>query len=118
MKTILIPNVSVLVVEDSLARRHWFLSRYRLPEAFLAHEPVQAIDIIRQFEPQVCFLDYDLGVGINSLEIAAYLRDTKYGGRVILHSQNDFGRMSLAQIIRNVEIAPYGTFEIVRTRDK
>jgi DNA-binding response OmpR family regulator len=116
MKTLSIPHdAAVLVVEDDISRRAWFLSRYRLPGAYLAHEPAQAIDLIRRIEPDVVFLDFDLGLGVNSLKVGAHLRDSKYNGRVIIHSQNDFGRLSLAQFCRGAEIVPFGTFEVQRT---
>jgi DNA-binding response OmpR family regulator len=115
MKTLSIPHdAAVLVVEDDISRRAWFISRYRLPGAYLAHEPAQAIDLIRWIEPDVIFLDFDLGVRINSLEVAAYLRDSKYNGRVIVHSQNDFGRLSIAQFLPQAEIYVFGTFMILR----
>ncbi|MGB8801385.1 MAG: cyclic-phosphate processing receiver domain-containing protein [Candidatus Acidiferrales bacterium] len=117
MKTILIPHdATILIVEDDIGRRSWFLSRYRLPGAYLAHEPAQAIELVRRIEPTWVWLDFDLGLGKNSLDVAAFLRDTGYDGRVIVHSQNDFGRLSLKQFLPRAEVHVFGTFEIRRTR--
>jgi NAD+-processing family protein with receiver domain len=75
------------VLEDSLDGRAWFLSAHRLPHAFLAHESEQVIRIIQQFEPDVCFLDYDLGLGVSSESVATYLAKSGFDGRIILHTQ-------------------------------
>jgi CheY-like chemotaxis protein len=115
VKVLTVPqDAAVLIVEDCPNRRRWFLSQLRLSGAYLAHESAQAIDLIRRIEPDVVFLDFDLGLGRNSLDVAAYLRDSKYNGRVIVHSQNDFGRLSLAQFLPQAEIYVFGTFMILR----
>lgn len=116
MKTLHIPHgVTTVIVEDDMSRRHWFLSSFRLPAAYLAHDPQQAIELIRGVEPELIFLDYDLGSRVNSLDVAAYLRDSQFAGRVIVHSQNDLGRMSLKQFLPCAEVMPFGSFEILRT---
>jgi hypothetical protein len=44
VKTLLIPhNAIVLVVEDDISRHAWSLSRYRIPGAYLAHEPAPGV---------------------------------------------------------------------------
>jgi len=67
---------STLILEDSIGRRHWFLSRYRLPHAFLAANSDQAIRLIRELEPTTLFLDFDLGSGVSSEPIAHFLAAT------------------------------------------
>jgi hypothetical protein len=115
-KAISIPAFApTLVVEDDIGRRHWFLSRYRLPNAFLAATPDQAIRIIRQFEPTILFLDYDLGLGFSSEDVARFLLESDYRGQVYIHSQNDFGRQVLKRILPTATIMPYGTFEFATT---
>jgi hypothetical protein len=90
MKLISIPaSESVLVVEVSLARRHWFLSRP--PRAFLTANSSWAIELTEDLAPTI-FLDFDLAPGITSEPVAHFLAATNYRGPVFIHSQNDFGR--------------------------
>jgi hypothetical protein len=112
-KIISIPaSTPTLVVEDSIARRHWFLSRFRLPHAFLAATSHQAIRLIRELQPTV-FLDYDLGLGISSEPVARYLAESNYTGQVFIHSENPFGRAVLKRILPSAAVTPYGSFEVV-----
>jgi len=106
---------STLILEDSIGRRHWFLSRYRLPHAFLAATPDQAIRLIRELEPTV-FLDYDLALGVTSEPVAHFLAACEYPGRVFIHSENPFGREVLKRILPAAAVVPFGTFEVVTTQ--
>jgi hypothetical protein len=47
---------TVLVVEDNTQRRGWFLSRYRIPEAFLADTCAAAIGLIDRMPFDTVFL--------------------------------------------------------------
>jgi Cyclic-phosphate processing Receiver domain len=116
MKLITIPaSEPTLILEDDIGRRHWFISRYRLPHAFLASTPDQAIRLIRELEPTV-FLDYDLAPGITSESVARFLAESDYAGQVYIHSQNDFGRQVLKRILPTATVVPYGEFEIQTTQ--
>jgi hypothetical protein len=116
MKIISIPaSTPALIVEDDIGRRYWFLSRYRLPHAFLAATSDQAIRLIRELEPTV-FLDYDLAPGITSESVARFLAATNYRGQVFIHSENPFGREVLKRILPAATVVPYGTFEVVSTQ--
>jgi hypothetical protein len=115
-KIISIPaSTPTLILEDSIGRRHWFLSRFRLPHAFLAANSDQAIRLIRELEPTV-FLDYDLAPGISSEPVAHFLAESNYIGQVFIHSQNDFGRQVLKHILPMATVVPFGEFEIQTTQ--
>lgn len=115
-KIISIPtSVPTLILEDNIERRHWFLSRYRLPHAFLAATPDESIQIIRQFEPTILFLDYDLALGMSSEPVARFLKASNYAGQVYIHSQNPFGREVLKRILPSATVIPFGEFEIQTT---
>src|SRR5271163_302061 len=107
-KIISVPaSESTLILEDDIGRRHWFLSRFRLPHAFLAATPDQAIRLIRELEPTV-FLDYDLAPGVSSEPVAHFLAAINYAGQVYIHSQNDFGRQVLKRILPSATVVPFG----------
>ncbi len=116
MKTIAVkPNEACLCVEDDISRRAWFISKHRIPQAFLAETPTQAIRILDTFSHfGVIFLDYDLALGVSSESVARYLAETQFAGRVVIHTANPFGRDMLQQICPNAEILPFGSFEITR----
>lgn len=112
-----IPNdAAVLFVDDSIGRRHWILSRYRLPHAFLADNANDAIQILKQGTIDIVFLDYDLapGLGLSSESVAQYLAETKSAAQIFLHSENPFGIEVLKRILPNATVMPFGTFEILR----
>jgi hypothetical protein len=116
MKTLTIPNdATVVCVDDSTARRAWFLSRYRVPGAYLASDCETAIRVINQCDPSVVFLDYDLIPPETSEAVARHLANAKFEGtRIIIVSQNPFGQEVLRGILKGAEIAPFGSFELVR----
>jgi Cyclic-phosphate processing Receiver domain len=117
MKMISVPvGACVLVADDSIERRHWFLSRYRLPHAYLAANSDQAIKIVEQVKPSIVFLDYDLGPGVSSEPVARFLAESNYVGQVYIHSENPFGREVLKRMFPAAAVIPYGSFEIVTTQ--
>lgn len=119
MKNISIPrNAAVLIVEDSIQRRGFFLSRNRIPGAFVSSDPQDAIDILTRFNfIDTVFLDYDLGLGVSSEAVARTIAQLPIQPKVYIHSANPFGRMVLSEILPNAKIAVYGEFEITQSKD-
>lgn len=119
MKNLVIPiSASVLVVDDDIARRHFFLSTHRLPQAYIAGEPDQAIQILKQGSIDFVFLDYDLASNLSSEPVARYLAETKSETetQVFIDSTNPFGIEVLKRILPNATVVPFGSFEIRRVR--
>jgi hypothetical protein len=108
-------SASVLIVENDIGRRSWFLSAYRIPQAFVCDDCDSAIRIIRQFEPSTVFLDWDLAFGVSSEPVARFLAEMNYSGQVFVHSENPFGVDVLKRIIPAAKTAMFGQFEILRT---
>lgn len=117
MRTITVPHeATILCVEDDLARRHFYLSKYRMPDAYLSHMPDDAIQAIDRYKPSHIFLDFDLDpvARVDSTAVAKHLAATKYDGTVVIVSQNPFGQTVLGKFLPQAVMAPFGTFEIVR----
>lgn len=55
-----------------------------MPHAFVAHTSEDAIDVIRRYAPNVIFLDFDLGQGLDTVAVAEYLQEQGFGGRVVI----------------------------------
>lgn len=108
-------SASVLIVENDIGRRSWFLSAHRIPQAFVCDDPYEAIRIVQQFKPEMIFLDYDLAVGVTSEPIAKHLAETAFKGRIFVHSENPFGVEVLKQILPNAITTRFEGFEILRT---
>jgi hypothetical protein len=112
---ITIPHEAVIVcVEDDLARRHFYISRNRMPEAYLAHDPADAVELIRDLSPTHLFLDYDLKPGVDSMPVAEYLARTGFAGEVVITSQNPFGQAVLGRLLPRAVVAAFGSFDIRR----
>jgi hypothetical protein len=117
VRIITVPYDAVIVcVDDDLARPHYYLSHHRMPEAYLAHDPSDAVALIREVKPTWVFLDYDLRAGVDSEPVAQHLAFTGFAGEVIITSQNPFGQAVLGKLLPRAVVAPFGEFEIVRTR--
>jgi hypothetical protein len=108
---------TVLVVEDSLQRRNWFLSRYRIPHAYLADTARQAKECFDQIAPDVVFLDWDLHC-FTSEDFARRLAAMNFSGQVIVHSTNPFGMEVLKKILPAAAVRPFGLFDILRVGAK
>jgi hypothetical protein len=127
METLLLPNTPatrlisvsretpVLVLDDSIGRRNWFLSKHRVPRSFVAATNESAIRIVNSFKPEFIFLDFDLGLGVSSEPFAKHLREISFTGDIVIHSDNPFGREVLSRILPAAKILPFGSFEIVQS---
>lgn len=109
-------SAAVLIVDDSIKRRNWFLSSYRIPQAHVAHTSEGAIETIRRFGPDFTFLDFDLcpATATDSRPVAEYLRDANYAGKVFITSANPFGVECIRRILPQAQVARFGEFEILR----
>jgi CheY-like chemotaxis protein len=106
MKAIRVPqDAVVLCVDDDLARRHFYLSKHRLPDVFVAHEVAEAIELIDRVKPSWIFLDYDLAPGIDSTAIAEHLSATNFAGTVVIVSENPFGQAVLSKLLSRAVMA-------------
>jgi hypothetical protein len=115
VRTIKVPHGAVILcVEDDISRRNFYISRHRMPEAYLAHDPGEAVELIRDLKPSWIFLDYDLKPGVDSMPVAEYLLRTGFAGEVVITSVNPFGQAVLGKLLPRAVVAPFGTFDIVR----
>jgi hypothetical protein len=103
---------AILVLDDSILRRNFFVN-WLQPDPFFADTPEQATRILDDFAPNLIFLDYDLGLGIDSTSFALYLADAKFSGRIIISSENPFGMAVLKRILPSADIVP---FSVLRKR--
>ena len=109
------PHEAVIVcVEDDLWRRNFYLSRRPMPDAYLAHEPADAIELIDRIKASWVFLDHDLAPGVDSTPIAEHLAATTFAGEIAITSENPFGIERLELILPRADVAPFGSFEIMR----
>lgn len=104
----------ILVVEDDLRRRNFYLSKHRLPDAYVCHDPAEAIALIERVKPSWVFLDHDLAPGVDSTPIAEHLAARNFAGEIVITSQNPFGIERLKMILPRAVAAPFGSFEILR----
>jgi hypothetical protein len=107
---------SVLVVEDSFDRIPWF--RHSLPHATIVRHPLNGIDALSGHDFGIVFLDGDLLCPqcMDGGDVAKYLVDVRYPGRVIVHSHNYFLSRRMEEAFRKANIThirvPFGDFEI------
>jgi hypothetical protein len=106
-------NATVMIVDDDLRRRSWFLSSMRVPQAYLAHTVSAAVEIIDRIEPNFIALDYDLAPTVDSTPIAENLRAIDFRGSDLIHSENPFGQ-GVRRIPPSARAQPFGSFDIVR----
>jgi hypothetical protein len=108
---------TVLVVEDSLYRqlafRNWIGAAVKIVS--------RADTAIREIERRHfhwIFLDRDLQGGFGE-DVAAYLAEIKFTGRVIVHSGNPFGARLIQKLLSEADVAheivPFGIFGIFRS---
>ena len=109
----------VLVLEDTDERICWF--RQRLPHAVFAKTASEAIGLLSQTRFKVVFLDHDLHwmhAADNSIhdgtgkQVAQFLRESGFGGIVVIHSKNEDGVAIMKKYLPNATLARYGEFEI------
>lgn len=112
----MVPHAAVIVcVEDDLWRHNFYLSRHRMPDAYLCHDPADAVELIDRIKPTWLFLDHDLALGVDSIPIAEHLAATNFSGEIVITSENPFGIERLKTILPRAIVAPFSTFEIVRS---
>jgi hypothetical protein len=110
-----------LVVEDSLHRQLRFLRQLGSTATKIVS---RAPDAIRELEARhfdVVFLDRDLVIsGGYGEDVAAYLAEIKFPGRVICHSTNSFGAAVIEKTLKdggiNVEVAPFDVLGVFREK--
>jgi|SRR5580704_4676056 hypothetical protein len=111
----------VLVVEDALHKQMTF-QKWLGPQAKIVSKPDAAIREINQQRFDWMFLDRDLGFGVTSDPIAEHTAKIKFAGRVVIHSENEFGAQFMKKILCNagvsVELIPFGILGIFRNPTK
>jgi CheY-like chemotaxis protein len=117
MKTLEIPEgATILVVEDSVTRRHFFVSQHRAPDAFLAYTPSQAISLLKSMAFDFVFLDFDLEGTHKTTEVAQWIAQNRYPASVVVHSTNPWGWTVLSRILPAATVQPFGSFEVMRLK--
>jgi hypothetical protein len=85
-----------------------------MPDAFLAHEPADAVELIDRIKASWVFLDHDLAPGGDSTPIAEHLAATNFAGEIAITSEDPSAIERLEMILPRAVVAPFGSFEIMR----
>jgi hypothetical protein len=108
----------VLIVEDSLPRVIIF--KKCIPDAKLAVTATAAISAIQDERFDLICLDRDLSGGSYGEDVAHALVTRGFAGRVICHSENDFGSRLIEKILMDgnirVERVPFSLLGLVREK--
>jgi CheY-like chemotaxis protein len=108
-------DARVLVVEDSAIRIRWF--RENLDTFDLAVDPRQGLDLLETGCPyDIVFLDHDASwdeFDLTFMPVAERLQQLDYRGELVIHTYNPVGGKRMQRMLRQGELIPYGTFDIV-----
>ena len=106
----------VLIVEDSLPRVMQF--KRWLPDARLVATASAAIAVIQREHFDIVCLDRDLIGPSYGENVASELVSRGFSGRVICHSENDFGSRLIEKILQDgnvrVECVPFSLLGLIR----
>jgi hypothetical protein len=109
----------VFVLDDSDERIVWF--KKRIPWAIFAKTSTEALEILRNGQFKIVFLDHDLSfmdAGFpnrqhrNGKEVARFLLIWKFSGIVVIHSLNPDGARAMKTYLTNAQLTPFGTFDV------
>src|ERR1700680_2765725 len=112
-------DFSVFVLEDNADRIAWF--KAHIPHAVIATTSSKAIDILRENDFKIIFLDHDLGfldaaypdrLYRNGKEVARYLAWTKSQAVIVIHSHNPEGAKTMKGYLPHAHVTPFGEFVI------
>jgi NAD+-processing family protein with receiver domain len=108
----------VLVVEDALSRVMQF--KKWIPDAKLAATASSAIAAIQRERFDWIMLDRDLIGPSYGEDVCVFLVSSKFAGRVVIHSANDFGAQFMHKILTDgnvrVERIPFSLLGLLRER--
>lgn len=116
--------MKILVVEDNKERREWFLGRFNTDELHLTDSAAEAVTLLDEHLYDIIFLDHDLKPhhngfdddGTSGYEVAKHIIEA-FRPRVIVHSQNIYGSLRMAEFLRGrgltVEQIPFPFLENV-----
>ena len=110
----------VLCVEDLLHRQLRFLQQLGSAVKIVSRAE-DAIEALQRESFQWVFLDYDIGLGRTTEEVARYLAEARFAGAVVIHSSNPFGAALLEKILRdggisNVETVRFDLLGVFREK--
>lgn len=100
-------SATILFLDDSLHRLLWV--RENVSGVKFVRRTDEAIAELERAAFDFVFLDYDLGLGQTSEDVARYLQQTGYSGTVVIHSTNPFGQQVLSRILPQAIVEPFGT---------
>jgi len=123
------PTKSVLIVEDNVARVHWFRDKLEGMDVTVATNVDEALRVLGlDFKYDIIFLDHDaVPVYMNQYDesyhkdsfwlVAMRLAEMKFSGDVLIHSWNVLGSRRMEHVLgrtaRVVRI-PFGQFDLVK----
>lgn len=116
-----IEGAHTLVLEDDQIERVACF-RARLPQAVIVRNPGIAILALQNRIYKYVFLDYNVPDpnNLDGLCVAQFLAETKFSGRVIVHSANTEAAFLMGKVLRHagvtVAVSEFGNFEIERER--
>ncbi|MFC1454364.1 cyclic-phosphate processing receiver domain-containing protein [Verrucomicrobiota bacterium] len=91
----------ILVLEDQEDRREIFREIFKADQIVFTEYVDVCIDILKQFSPDVLYLDHDLGTDETGYDVACWLEEhKKYQPKTIyLHTANIVGRDRMKQAL-------------------
>jgi CheY-like chemotaxis protein len=109
-----------LVLEDNYWRMVQFRNLLGSSTKIVSKAPAAIRELQQQQFDLVC-LDHDLGIDSGTgNDVAVYLAEAKYAGRVVIHSWNAVASQRMEQTLRDagvkVERIPFGMFAFFRAR--
>jgi len=106
----------VLVVEDDPNRVQWFMDKFdKIAELFITMIPEIAVDYLDKNEPDLIFLDHDLGdevyVDSSSNTGDAVAQALQFlgnkGGNVVIHTLNPIGAVNMKARLPLAHVIPF-----------
>jgi len=113
------PASRVFVCDDTPYRLQFFEQALRdVALLKLSNNAQEGLRVVREMAFDYYFLDYDLGGGSTTTDIALSLASLPKTRRrhVVIHSASCVGRQALKAILPSARIAEIGTFRIVLSR--
>jgi len=115
------PASRVFVCDDTPYRLQFFEQALRNVALLkLSNNAQEGLRVVRETAFDYYFLDYDLGGGSTTTDIALSLASLPKTRRrhVVIHSASCVGRQALKAILPSARIAEIGTFQIVLSRKR
>jgi len=105
-------KMKIMFVDDEtyLIRQQWRLSGCLKDHQRVGHEKFTSIErtlkLVKEFNPDIILMDYDLGRGITGISVIKALRESGYKGRFIANCRLDSDKKKLSKETLNANKSP------------